>query len=508
MNDRQALSGAFVLRETLFLSTSNVIAFGVTALTGIALARWLVPEEYGRLGYFVNLVTMVGLFSDLGLTLKLVNELAAAQSESARNRSFYTLLCAKLLVAVPLFVIVTGIGIGLRQPGYAIAGVIIVVSVFASSCLAALQGLQKTMLVALVVWIHPVAYLGLLLSIGASGAEQVLALFAAAHALSALATVGALVRGGSIRRPRRHYLSLHYMRAMVPASLDIYLALLVGTAYTVAPTLILGAAGLYVEAAYCAVVITLVRFVPAVIVSVLGSAMYPRLCADFALGGALAAQIIRPFYDGALAVGIAVSALFAFNAEFLLRLVYTTKYADVSPLLVLAAPLCLVLSLESWAYLIIVAVGRVRAGVKLQTWRLLAFVGSWMLLWVAGVSDILTLIACYGALALATLFWEIDLACRATGYIVAWRRTAAAVVAGVAAAIVPRAMLPLNSDPIVVGAYQAALTLVSSFAAASLCLFWEYVWPATRRTGGQGTSALPPVPAANSAPTSLPSEEP
>lgn len=487
-------SGIAMLRDTLLVSTASFVAFAVSSLAGILIARSLSPAEYGRVGYFINLVMIGILLADFGLSLKLVSDLASADSPETRSRSFYTLLAFRLLTALVLVGVGAVLGL-VSDPLYLYAGGIILVAVLASALLAALQGLHKSATVALVLWIQPVVFVVLLWL----GAGQQPELVFAALGVSYLCAAGANAWGvgvsREIARPRRAFLSQHYILRALPPSLLIYAAVLLGTAYPLAPTLLLGMFAQYVGAAQFSIAVTLVRFGPLLMATVLGTILYPRLCAYFARATRdNALPLLARTYQGVVVVAIGMTVLLAVNADFLLRLIYTNKYADLTPLLRVCAPLCFIFALESWGAQALVAAGRVRRLVELMALRLGVFLlGALIVLNVHLIDEtqaLLVLAGFYVIVGLIALWAELGWTRQITGFAMPRARSAFALIMALAVGAGLYAELPPVANPLITGVYQSGLTLLVALGIAALFMYSAHLRGGGRRRYERVTSAV------------------
>jgi O-antigen/teichoic acid export membrane protein len=355
------------------LTFANVIVMVLNAVSGIYIARSFSSSQYGEVVYFMGIYLMATLLCGFGLTDQAMRDLAELKALDQRerlNQSFYTLLAIRLGTGALLTAALGVYALLLGSSTPLLIGVCAAVSMLSDFLTGALRGVQRIGGLIAVLCVQSILYLGLLLVIPLRSVEQIFVLFCGSLVLTAL--LGAtLLCGAKLGLPGRRSLSRSYARSSGGGAAQLYIVTLLQTAYSSVGTLILGAFGLYAATGLLSVSLTVARMLPLILGPTIVSMFYPQLRACLARQNyAAAAHIFELFFRAALLATIGGTVLLIVYPDTAIQLLYTAKYLDAAPALLVLAPTSLLMVVDLFFTWTLIAHQAVRQAIILLMARL------------------------------------------------------------------------------------------------------------------------------------------
>jgi O-antigen/teichoic acid export membrane protein len=354
---------------TFIVLSASMFGFFLNSLAALYIARVLSKTDYGRMTYFANLFPPMLLILGFGLSAKVIKEVAEfhASGRSAElSQRLYTLLGLRLITLAPL-PLVGGMGWLLtEQIPYLLVALAAMCAVLSDFMLGILRGSGKLITSAAILILQPTVYLALL---GVGLAHDVNGVFLAlgiSYGSNLLVESIALLLSGSLPHLQYFSFSKIYARRAMGVSSKIYIIGLCQTAFGSWILILFGFLGWYDIVAELSVPLSLVSLLALVNGPVLMTLVYPRVLQ-------LKPSAVNTFDIACrmvIAVALAVAAVMAVYSDIVIRVLYSTRYVDTAPLLVIQSPLVLILALESLMTLTQIGLEQLSTALKMQIGRL------------------------------------------------------------------------------------------------------------------------------------------
>jgi len=448
----------------------TLIASGVAMifdmLIGLALVRWLSPHEYGRVAYFLNLQAAALLLFGFGLAAKTVTDAANLGNDPEEirqlGRVFYSLLTVRLATVFPLL----GIGVALSLTTgdilYLVTSVCAVIYLLQLSLNALLQARQKTTAIAVILLLRPLVCLGLLITYRPATALGVFVMYGASFAITTITSALLNFRMRIVVQPRREFVSAEYIKRSIGFVGQFSLAWIAESIYTSYAILLLGNLAKFDDVAFLAVPLNLVQFFPTALTPALMATYYPQMCSLVdQKDKTRAAETLTLFYRALATVALVQASVFAVYPRLIIELIYTVKYADTIPLLMLLSPFAFILPVARFLMLTLVAYkGTLRALYVLVARLVLFGLAAGAILKWSSIHTLTLFVSAYDLSCLTILVVELWVLKRLSGHMLPLDKTVIVALFTMTLALASKYLLPNGSNELLSDGYKAALTVV------------------------------------------------
>lgn len=327
---------------------ASVGTMAISMVVSLIIVRQLTVDDYGRYSYYLRIYTLLAFIAGFGLATKMMTDAAIAsgtKSQQGINRKFYNLLFLRLLTVTVLVIAGVVLAWIREEPLFIAAAVGASFLLLRMMFSAFLQGQQRVLAVAITLLAQPFCFLMLLLLISAADALSIFLMFIASILFATIVGATLSVKYG-LSWPRKVKLSLGYMKSSVEFGGQVAIIAFLQMLYESGPVLLLGTLGLFSVAATLSAPLNLVLLIPAAILPILTIVFYPRLRRQIAAGSLEVDGFIRSYVGliGALAL-IPIAVMIA-QPQTIVDLLFTSKYAESAPVLVVLSFLALFLLIE------------------------------------------------------------------------------------------------------------------------------------------------------------------
>lgn len=353
--------------QAAYMAVGQVLITLITIVTGLAVARYLVPADYGRFIYYVKIFGVLRLVAALGMTGLVIYEVARMRARAgALEESFLPHLILRLVTLGVLVVLPLVVG-GIRHDTLLIITVLTAAAALLMDYfLGVLQGLALVPQTIGVLLVQPVIYGVLVLVIGIAKAPTVYLFWA--QLISFLFGLGLAVLW---MRPHVRWGGLSSLRGIMWRPWLTKALRIAGGFYAIAifltifgtyATLLLGSTGQYEDAANFTIPLNTVALIPGVFSFALTTVYYPRLVQQQSRGEVgEARQTFQEYFmlSGVITVFVTV-CLMAFPTIFL-HLLYGNLYVSSATYLIVLAPTVMLSTLGTGLLWAVAAQGRMKA---------------------------------------------------------------------------------------------------------------------------------------------------
>lgn len=465
-------------RDVSLMFVVSVIVALLNLLTGLYVARLLPVADYGRLVYFSNLLLTAMLLVGFGLTTFVTGEVArlvAIGPAEDMSGTFYSILAARLVTTLPLPILGLCASVVAGDWIYLAASLGAVLATTLDFCVGAVRGAQKVHRAAAIYLAQPLLYLGMLGLTPQHSVEGIIGALLLSYVV-ALLFAGILLLNLEIARRERVTITWRRLWEAINSAGIIYLIVLVQMIYSTYALLWLGSLGRYTEAALLSIYLTIARMFPLALVPVVGTVIYPRLCVTIAKGNILATRRdISESFEIAAALTFCATVVMVMYPSLIVELLYSTTYLDSAYLLQIAAPLCVILTLENLLSYTLLAIRKPRVALAGLVVRLVLFaVAATIIVWKTSQDATAFLMLAYLGSSAIGLLVEL-------GYYLWWSkyglpllRLLGMLVVFVALAAVGRALLPDLTGSILVRAYKPVVTAAVLFGVGGVMFYLSH----------------------------------
>ena len=335
--------------EISFVSIISIISFGISAITGIFIARTLSTSDYGVMVYFSSIYIFGTLLIGFGLNTQTINEIAGRLDKKDELKGRFTsLLVLRLMTLVPLIILGFALTLIIHNKLYLYVSIAASITVLADFFLSVLRGLQRIYGVTFALLFQSVIYL-LILSAGAVySVNTIFGAIVMSFTLVSIFAVSIIAQSRSLTLYRKFHFSYLDVKDFIRPSALIYGIALFQVGYSVYATLLLGASANFNEAAQLSPPLTLVRLLPLALSPLLSTIFYPRICLLYAKkDNDSLIRLVSLFYKLFAALTICMMVLFFCYPDVIINILYTEKFYTSIPYLAILAPLGFILAIEN-----------------------------------------------------------------------------------------------------------------------------------------------------------------
>ncbi len=336
---RQKAHTSSLWHSASLLTFVNVLITCVTLVSGLYIARQLNPQQYGQYAYMANVFLLMLLFLGFGLSSQISKD--AAEHDPEATATFQERLrgLIALRIGTALLAIVSGTLLWLISSDivYLYAGADAALFMCVDFVVAMFSGLQYIKRVALLLLVQPVTFILLLLVIPFGDEIAVYRMFLVSQIASAAM---ALLLG--VNLPALHvmprFLAIKHLPWSDMVAGQVYIIVLLQTAYSAYGVTLLGALKHYDDAGEVSIALTIVRMLPLLFGSLITVLYYPRLCSIHKQGHHQQFQhTTYVVYQVSTIIAAGCAALLIVYSDIIVHLLYTSRHAAAIPLLRLVA---------------------------------------------------------------------------------------------------------------------------------------------------------------------------
>lgn len=387
---------ARTLRKSGLMLLASLTAMGINAVTGVLVARMLSVEKYGEYSYFMRLYSLAMFIVGLGLATKLLTDVAVSATQmnsQSMSRAFYSLLVMRLITIIPMI----GVGIILALVQQNLLYVIVMLGASAFLLLmmftAFLQGQERTAAVAVLWVVQPLVFLGLFVMRPHTDILSVFVMFLASIVFALLVAVRLCFAAG-LSYPEKEHLSSRYMMVSLRFGGQTALISLLQMLYESLPPLVLGILSMFERNAIIAAPLNLILMIPATLNPLLNTVFYPHLRRQIATEKLGSAEQYVWNYVSLMSVwAIIPTALLMVQPMEVIGLLYTSKYVQSVPVLVIMAPLAMLILLERLMTWVFIAYGNFAGAMRVLFVRLVLLAAGVSVAIISGNRELPRLIA-------------------------------------------------------------------------------------------------------------------
>ncbi len=333
---RRLLAGASLL------ALASLVSMLLSIVTGLIVVRILIPEQFGKIAYFLQVFGLARFVSNLGLGAKVIQDVsrgALSEDPLGVNHVIYSLglvrFASSCLLGIGLLMIArfTGDVMFLWTAWAAMA------ASFFDYASAVAQGLRNRSLVAWVTAIQPTLYLLVVVVIALGQQARPYHVYAA---MTLSFVVSLFIFGVKLKRhilwPRRAFVSHTYLKQSLAPLASLFVFGMVIQLYSAIGTLILGQLQHFVSAAFFGAAFTLVTMPVSLGFIVVTGVFYPEMVIalsqdDRNVAGRLLDLFVRSF---SLFAAFVIAGCVVY-ADILIGVLYPSEYeSSIIPLIVLA----------------------------------------------------------------------------------------------------------------------------------------------------------------------------
>lgn len=349
--------------QAITMAGGQVLITFITVITGLFIARHLIPADYGRFIYYIKLFGVLRLLAALGLTSLVTFETAKARAQpGGMEEAFLPLLVARLTSLAAIVICLLAFGATRSNVPLMIAALTVAPALLMDYFVGILQGIGLVSQTIGVLIGQPIVFGISLVAIGLS--EDPVVYLYWAQFISVLCGLGLAIL---LTHPHVHYRRPEKIawRGWIARALKIaggfYVIAIFLTLFNTYPTLLLGSAEHYEATANLTIPLNTVALVPGIFGFVISSVYFPRLTHQHSVGEP---EAERQTFQGYFKISGIFTALLALclmaYPTIFLHLLYGDSYMSSAQYLVILAPTVMLSTLGAGLLWAIVAQGRVR----------------------------------------------------------------------------------------------------------------------------------------------------
>ena len=330
------------LRAISIVGAASVVMTGASLVSGFFIARQLDSQQYGQYAFMASVYLLMLLGLGFGLTSQIVKDIAERHRVTPQH---YQQQVSGVVALRFLTALLAAAGGGLATlvsgtPAYACAGVAAACAMSVDFMVGISSALNRLRSVVLLLCMQQIVLLGCVLVFRVTTAAAVYRIFLISHCCT---FVYASIQMALLREPRLvpRFTAIVGLQWRNLVAGQVYLVVLLQTAYSTLGISMLGALGAFSAAGELSIAMTLARLVPLLAGTITTVLYYPRLCAYFSdrqYQGFSATVSLALELTTLIAAGGA--AFLLVYADVLVPLLYTNRHLLAVPLLRVLAVLC------------------------------------------------------------------------------------------------------------------------------------------------------------------------
>lgn len=338
MTKRQRITT--LLGSASLISLVNVCTTLLTVVSGLYVVRQLESQAYGQYAYMVNVFMLMTLLLGFGLTGQIAKDIAEQHGAPADFRARQGgLIALRLGTALLAVLIGSGLWAVTSDNAYLYAGMGAACFMWMDFAIGYLSGAQRLRRVSLLLCVQPGVFMALVAIVPVGSVPTVYALFLVSQLAGALAG-WLLMLGLPGLTALPSFRAVGRLRLRDTMAGQMYLAVLLQTAYSSYGVSLLGALKEFDGAGRLSIALTVVRLLPVFAGTLISVLYYPRLCALVKQGNE--PELQRTTYGAhffSIVVAAGATAVLVVYSDVIISLLYTARHASAAPLLELIAPL-------------------------------------------------------------------------------------------------------------------------------------------------------------------------
>ncbi|HEX6292753.1 MAG TPA: lipopolysaccharide biosynthesis protein [Herpetosiphonaceae bacterium] len=324
-----------LLRSATLLTLVNIVNTGLAMLSGLYVARQLDTQQYGHYAYMANVFLLMILFLGFGLSSQISKDAAEHDGQHlARFQERLGSLIALRLGTALLAAVCGGLLWSVsRESVYLYAGGSAALFVWVDFVTALFSGLQRIRRVAILMIVQPLSFILLLLAIPIRQEATVYTIFLSSQIVSAAMACALVIKLPKLQ-PWPRFAQIRHLRWSDMVAGQVYIIVLLQTAYSAYGVTVLGALKQYDAAGELSIALTVVRMLPLLFGSLITVLYYPRLCAIHTQGEhqrfQRAAYVV---YHSSTVIAAGCAALLVIYPDVVINVLYTSRHAAATPVL-------------------------------------------------------------------------------------------------------------------------------------------------------------------------------
>jgi O-antigen/teichoic acid export membrane protein len=278
-----------------------------------------------------------------GMGTKIIRDVAIFHGQNKifeLNRSFYSLLLLRLIVAIGVFLFSFLISIQLHNIILLYAVCAVFFATLFDFILATFQGLQKFRNIIVTLLSQSIVYIvGIFIIVHLyPQVSYVYFTFILSFTFSLIYSVALLKKSLVISIPRLEHFSVLYIKESLNFIANLYLLSIMLYAYTSFGTILLGSKGAFKDTAVFTVPFNLILIPASLFGMGVISVYFPRI-SQLHRDNNLAVNFFEHFSKGLLWITITIAITFVVIPEFIINTLFTSKYQESAKLLTILSPL-------------------------------------------------------------------------------------------------------------------------------------------------------------------------